>query len=296
MNGSALHAVIGILLGALASSACREKAGAPAPLAPTPQEEFAKAYVEHLTHLEANLQVTIDEPLQLTATLHGRDHQLFLDNAWNEFSQFPDDKDAILERYARATLETVRHSDDDSIDPDRVVPIIKDAAYLEEVRASLAEGGSNGPIPMHFEVLNPQLHIFYAEDTQLNLRYLSLKNLQEAGLEPKDLRVRAVANLRNLLTEVELREGEAVHMISAGGTFEASLLLLDDLWENFDLPLVGAPVVALPSRELLLVTGAEDEAGLAALREVAAKAAAEASYRLTPDLFLRQDGSWILLD
>ena len=41
----------------------------------------------------------------------------------------------------------------------------------------------------------------------------------------------------------------------AGGTFEASLLLLDDLWQEHDDAVDSRLLVAIPSGEILLFTG-----------------------------------------
>ena len=55
----------------------------------------------------------------------------------------------------------------------------------------------------------------------------------------------------------------------------------------------GEVVVAVPARGLLLFTGAHDQAGVAQLRAVAAKAAREEKYVMTPSLFVRRNGQLV---
>jgi uncharacterized protein YtpQ (UPF0354 family) len=82
-------------------------------------------------------------------------------------------------------------------------------------------------------------------------------------------------------------------MVTAGGTYEASLLLFDSIWSSDNFNVDGELVVAIPSRDLLLVTGSRDKEGLEQLRKLAVKTVEEASYRLTPELFVRKEGGWL---
>jgi uncharacterized protein YtpQ (UPF0354 family) len=87
-------------------------------------------------------------------------------------------------------------------------------------------------------------------------------------------------------------------MITADGSYESSLLLLDDLWSKGDVPakVDGDVVVAIPARDLLFFTGSSNPAGVARLRELAAKYVKQASYRLTAALFVYRDGRFTRFD
>jgi uncharacterized protein YtpQ (UPF0354 family) len=54
----------------------------------------------------------------------------------------------------------------------------------------------------------------------------------------------------------------------------------------------GEIVVAIPARGILVVTGSRNKPGLKTLRELAAKTAAEAAYRLTSQLFVFRNGGF----
>ena len=59
--------------------------------------------------------------------------------------------------------------------------------------------------------------------------------------------------------------------MSAGGNYEASLLLIDDIWSSGQVKVNGDIVVAIPTRDVLLVTGSRNRSGLKRVRELAAK-------------------------
>jgi uncharacterized protein YtpQ (UPF0354 family) len=219
----------------------------------------------------------------------GEDFQIYLDNAWTAASLNSAEVDDVITRYVtsakeNATTETL------ALDRDRIVPVVKDRAWLEEVHAALRERGQSGGIADVWEEYNPELVIAYAQDTASNIRYLTPDDLAELGLERSELRGVAVKNLLDLLPEVSIRGENGVFMVTAGGDYEASLILADTLWDGGQVKVAGDVVVAIPSRDLLLVCGSGDPSGIARVREMATKFAAEAPYRLTPDLFVRRNG------
>jgi len=51
-------------------------------------------------------------------------------------------------------------------------------------------------------------------------------------MEMKDLRLLACANLKRILPKPNIQADNGIWRISAGGDYEASLLLLDDFWND----------------------------------------------------------------
>jgi hypothetical protein len=81
------------------------------------------------------------------------------------------------------------------------------------------------------------------------------------------------------------------------GNFEASLLLLDDLW---DQALSGyAPngfVIAVPARDVLAFCDQASEEGVGELREVAARLFPGGDHLISPQLFSREGDRWVPFD
>jgi hypothetical protein len=120
------------------------------------------------------------------------------------------------------------------------------------------------------------------------------------GLDPSHLRAVAIENLRRRLPPVRISGHSGVYMLTLpgeGGFFEASLLLLDEVWDAQLAPhLKGAAVVTMPFRDLVFVTGADDEAGLARVRELeAGTQTQDLEHPLSRQFLVRRQGAWRVL-
>lgn len=221
--------------------------------------------------------------------------QCFLHNAYEIYRVNPGARKAILGDIISSGLEAMDRSGS-KVRKERIVPVIKHRDWIEESRRSLARDATGEiPLPVH-EVYNEELSICYAEDSEKGVRYLQDKDLEEAGIEPGSLRELAVSNLKQLLPDVRAEGGGGLYMMAADGTYESSLILLDEIWTSGRLDLRGEIVVAIPSRELLLVTGTGHEEGLERLREVAEEVHRDgAPYRLSEDLFVYRGGKFVVL-
>jgi uncharacterized protein YtpQ (UPF0354 family) len=95
------------------------------------------------------------------------------------------------------------------------------------------------------------------------------------------------------LPKIEMRAGsDGVFLISAGGDFEASLLVVDSLWSSGQIKVEGDIVAAVPAKDALLVTGSDNKAGIARLHTLATDLAA-GPYPLTQALFIYRRGKWM---
>jgi uncharacterized protein YtpQ (UPF0354 family) len=175
------------------------------------------------------------------------------------------------------------------------VPIIKDRGWVEEARTMSKARGFDPDESQVTEDYNGELVIVYAEDTPRNVRYFTSKDLAKAGVERSKLRALAIANLRRVLPKIEAHQGEVYSMYTADGNYEASLLLFDDLWDG-DIRVDGDIVVAIPTRDVLLITGSKNAEGIARLREVADELTAEGTYTISPALFVYRKGKFRRFD
>jgi uncharacterized protein YtpQ (UPF0354 family) len=257
------------------------------------KEAFTREYVTVLRAALPDHKIEIIAPLHVKLTdPEGGSSTAFLDNAYTQYESDPDARQDIIEQHVAARVEA--EAEPEPLNPANIVPVIKDRGWLEQVKRSVAESGGKKPFDQVVEDLNESLVIVYAEDTPRNIRYFSGEDLAKAGVERARLRALAVTNLRRVLPEIELHDSPVVSMLTAGGTYEASLLLLDDLWGGKDkLKVEGDYVVAVPSRDVLLVTGSRNQEGLAKLRELAEEIATTGSYTLTRELFVYRQGRFV---
>lgn len=249
--------------------------------------ELRAALPGHRIDISGALHVVVHGP-------NGKSQVAFLDNCYAEYRQDPKHRDELFARHRSGLLANAQL--EDAIDPAQIVPIIKDRAWLEEVRVGLKARGAEGSPDYIYDSLNEELVIVYAEDNPTAIRYLTPENLPAAGVARERLHELAILNLRRLLPEIKLHGSEGTYMLTAGGNYEACLILLEEIWNERKLEVEGDYVVALPSRDLLLVTGSENAPGIAKLREMAAKTIREAAYHPTGELFVYRAGHFRKLE
>jgi uncharacterized protein YtpQ (UPF0354 family) len=246
-------------------------------------DEFVRAVAAALptstVTSKRELELTINDP-------SGVERTIVLHNAYREYSLDPERLPKIVGTFA-TTLSQPRTTET-KVDRSRIVPVVKDRQWLDELHNSLRLKGVKQE---HLaERLNNELVIVYAEDDPHRMRYLTIED--GAGIGRAELRALAVANLKRLLPKIEMSTDGDVSLISVGGDYEASLLLIDEIWSGGQIKVNGDIVVAIPARDVLLVTGSRSRAGLKRVRELAAKFAAEAPYRLTEALFVYRNGQF----
>jgi hypothetical protein len=117
-------------------------------------------------------------------------------------------------------------------------------------------------------------------------------DLAPLGLDERALRRRAFDNLDAMLGTVRLHGSPPAVLVSFHG-IESSLLLADGFWSEHALDLPDEPVVAVPARDVLVVTGSGSAAGIAKARRCVERVYfAGSHHHLVPDLLIRRGNGW----
>ena len=248
-------------------------------------EEFATKLRQAMPR--ARIEIVRDLELRVTGAAV-EETAAFLYNCYTEYRASPQDQEATISKYIKAFSEAGFNIN--KIDVARITPVIKDRAWISGLQATLLARGAKKTLENVYDELNQELLIVYVEDSPKSLRYLTAEDLVAVGLKKEQLRELAVKNLRGLMTKVDAQGEEGFYMVTAGGNYEASLVLLDEVWKSGKMKVNGDYVIAIPTRDLLLVTGSNEKASLAKVRTWAKEAVAESAYRLTSDLFIYKDG------
>ena len=212
-----------------------------------------------------------------------------LAKAYKSYEREPQHLDDIVQAQVSALLEAGGDANGlPKLDRTRIVPLIKDRQWFEQVQHRGRE--QTPPQELVAEPLNSDLVVVYAENRLGALRILSSRDDVGDRTRPRDA---ALTNLSRLLPKIEIRPGsDGVLLISAGGEFDASLLLADDLWSGGQVKVDGDIVVAVPAKDVLIATGSHNAPGLARLRAAAAKFASGPNG-LTTALFVYRDGKFM---
>lgn len=182
---------------------------------------------------------------------------------------------------------------------ERIVPVVKVVEHSES-KADLNTGlklvelaDDDSPVS---RVLAGDLIVMYAEDRDDCFAYLTKKRVRELGLSLDDLHKLAVENLPCRVPNIQVHGDGHSFMITAGGNFEASLLLHPTFWDGLAGHLSGFPIAAVPARDLLFVAGSESEQGRAFIKKQAECELDDKGHALSKRVFIRKDGAWSLDD
>jgi uncharacterized protein YtpQ (UPF0354 family) len=261
--------------------------------------EFTTAFVKALRAEVPSLDVTIKNDLELNLKHHdGSDFQSNLHNAYQTYLLDPSNLNEVIKQYVASTKEIFEHKvDADTINIENLVPIVKDKLWLSEAKSQLIKSFPNKVYNEKtdgfvYEDYNDDLAIVYAVDNPANFSFLTQKGLEKSNIPREKLHDIAINNLNKKLPNIELHSGPLVSMITAGGNFEASILLLDNVWTGQDLPYQGNIVIAIPARDVLLLADAKNPEAISKLREMVKKSMDNSSYTLTDQLFIYKNGKF----
>ena len=170
----------------------------------------------------------------------------------------------------------------------RIVPLIRGTAYLRQLQE--LEPRTNRAQHHVYEVYNEELAIVYAEDKEDTTSLLKHGELAIIGLDMNSLKALALQNLSDVLDGIEQTDANGRGQLLADGNYDASLLLVDELWEVNEFGINGDIVVAVPSRDRLLYTGSNDTHNLATLQSVIDSVFQQGERLVSRALFVRRNG------
>lgn len=181
------------------------------------------------------------------------------------------------------------------LDAAMIVPVIKQSVKLSEEAILLS--GRDEPV---IERLAGDLLVMYAFDLPGRFEFVARRHCEALGLVAGDLRALSVRNLVARRSKPQVKRTDQVVMLILDGDLEASLLLVDMLWDQLASKIPGDLIAAVPARDTLAVTGTGLDGGVAVLNRAARKVwdspGGNRKLLLTPSLLIRQGNSWQLLE
>jgi uncharacterized protein YtpQ (UPF0354 family) len=253
-----------------------------------------RAFTEHVARAALaampSTTVTVSGDLRFVVRYpNGASATSDLARAYRSYQAEPQHLDDIVQAQVAALIAAGRDANGvPKLDRTRIVPLIKNRQWFEQVERRGRE--QTPPQDLVAEPLNSELVVVYAENRLGTLRILSSRDDVGDRMRLRDV---ALANLSRLLPKIEIRPGaDGVLLISAGGEFDASLLLADNLWSGGQIKVDGDIVVALPTKDVLIATGSHNAPGVARLRAAASKFTS-GPEALTAALFVYRDGKFV---
>lgn len=138
------------------------------------------------------------------------------------------------------------------------------------------------------------LLIAYAYDMGTHYTLVPYRDLPKLGLTEQELHDCAVSNFRNLNCPMEAHGGSPVFMLTAGGNYEATAVLLPEVCASLSALVSGRLVAALAARDLLFFTGDGRQEDVGKLRAVTSQGLEKADKPLSRNLILWNGHEWEL--
>jgi uncharacterized protein YtpQ (UPF0354 family) len=142
------------------------------------------------------------------------------------------------------------------------------------------------------------LLVSYIVDTGSHFEYVQNRHLRSEGCDEDTLHRNAVENLAKLAQEkLRVSTYQGFYAALLGGNFEASLLLVDSLWDEDLAHLVSNDFLAcIPARDILAFRDSASRVGEDELRGQVGRVWSGADHLLTQSLYRRRGIRWERVD
>ena len=253
-------------------------------------ESFTKEFISVMQKADPARKLTTTKALEvITSKIDGQQQSISLGNCYDAYKLSPKDKDAIITRYVESYKNAVPTT---AINTARIVPVIRNKGWLEKSFQNMRALNVDAQLYPYYESYLDDMIILYAEDTPTNMRILVQKDIDALNIKKEDLRSVCSKNLKNVLPSVKKGNVSGIYLISAGDNYESSLILLDEFWSGHTIEADGDYVVAIPARNILLITSSNNKAAIALLRTIAGQRFKESPYKITDKLLIYKNGSF----
>jgi uncharacterized protein YtpQ (UPF0354 family) len=139
------------------------------------------------------------------------------------------------------------------------------------------------------------LCICYVVDSGKHFEYVQHCHLRQDGIDEDELHRIGLINLRALVAQrgARVQPYQGAFAFLMRGDFEASVILLDDLWNGeFRQFVTGEYAAAIPARDMLAFCDSASAEGVAELHRIIERVQPTGDHLLTKDIHVRRDGKW----
>ena len=239
---------------------------------PLSRDAFAQRVIEGLRAAGETRDIHYDAGaflLQLNPRDGGKGDVLFLTNFFDEYLASPPEKRD--EVFAQITHVRAMPPPPKTFAEARanLLPVVRGRTFFEQARM-VVKGEPGSPSPVVWKPLGGFLGMGLAFDAPDTLQYLGPDELKRWGVSFDEALTVALENLRQRSTEGLRQLAPGTCTSPWEDNYASSRLLLEEVVRRCRVH--GEPVVLVPHRDLLLITGSEDEDGLSQVAERAQKA------------------------
>jgi uncharacterized protein YtpQ (UPF0354 family) len=243
------------------------------------EDEFTKIVLDSLNK---NIPGKKYQQVGILELISSDQKRVFLENMYRVYSENPNSIGTLITFLSSDLNKTDSLKTD--FDKTKVVPVIKPIDYIDYLTKY---GFGKDDLPFHIKY-NEHLIVVFAEDSETKIRYLKYREIQQLHLSQDSLIKYAYNNLKSILPESQMYKltEKNTFGIMAGAVYENSLILSETMWQKENIQVNGQFVIGIPNRDILIVTGSNDEDEIKQLREKVRDMYLLHSYQISPELFI----------
>jgi len=255
------------------------------------KEDFAKKVLEALE--KGGAGKLRYNPADNSIRVESRDATFYMDNAYTDYlATAKGARSGVIQRYVSSFLHHKPIPKDFASVKASLLPIVKDPAYFSLSLLMLkADGKDTSKIDDATEQIAEGLVTAIACDTEHTIMTVNRSTLEEWGATFEEALEIATSNLRDKTKPEGMKElAPGLFVSQWGDCYDSARLLLPDFFHR--LSLSGDPVVFVPNRDQLWVTGRYNKAGINVILTHGRQSHFEQGHTLSPNLYVHADGKW----
>jgi uncharacterized protein YtpQ (UPF0354 family) len=206
-----------------------------------------------------------------------------LDNVFREYLGEPANAGEMIDRHIRLVAGGLTRVPE--FERHKLIPVVRHKELVS------SEPADSDEFPFAYPLAG-DLYVVYAADTPDVVIYPRSGLLSELGLEESQIRALALENLRHIVSKPKIETYPTLATVSAADAYLTSLLLIDDFWAAERFSFHGDIVVFVVARDLMLVTGSQENEGLEKAMKTAHDMIDQVPYSISPEPIVRRDGKW----
>lgn len=242
---------------------------------------------------DALRQAGFEEPVEYDeddfALIVGEDRKIFLGNAYQEYQSAPKNvRHQVVEHYAYGVFVSPADLTPETFEEaaPNLRPVVRGRMYSEYMRMQ-AEIDEDPYIDAPCRVVGEYFVEMLAYDMPNRILYLPESQFEEWGVGVDEAFEAAHGNIRAIGGAFEGAVGH-IYIGAWDDSYAASRVLVPELIRR--LQVQGRPVVALPNREFLIVTGSSDHAAMQQMGKMISEAENQPRFESGVVLSLEDDG------
>ena len=179
----------------------------------------------------------------------------------------------------------------DSTDPRKAIAYLKALLPAEKEEPAVILSEDDSPI---LRDLGNGLAISYVVDEGNRFAYIQGRHLKEQGIDRDQLHSTGIKNLQGIAsTNLRVQPYQNTFAVLLDGNFEASLILIDQLWDStFRQFVKGEYAVAVAARDILAFGDASSRAAIVELSGIISRIFPDGDHLLSDRILVRKGGVW----